>query len=71
MSSRASDTWRKAVVRERPAGTDVEVTPLIRVEETAVEGNGRPLVQFVLGRSAEVDRAVDAAGARRLEQLRP
>ncbi|MCA3011947.1 MAG: hypothetical protein INH41_06040 [Myxococcaceae bacterium] len=47
------------------------MTPLIRVEETAVEGNGRPLVQFVLGRSAEVDRAVDAAGARRLEQLRP
>jgi hypothetical protein len=70
VSRRADDTWRKAVVREGEIDTVIEVTPLIRLDETAIEGNGKPLVQFVIGRSADVKRAVDAIDDKHTEQLR-
>lgn len=52
------DTWRKAVVREQEAETVIDVTPVIRLADEQIEGNGRPLVQFVFGRSPDVDKAV-------------
>ncbi|MEW6434001.1 MAG: hypothetical protein AB1730_21070 [Myxococcota bacterium] len=52
------DTWRKAVVREKQGETIIDVTPVLRLAEETVEGNGRPLVEFVFGRSPEVDKAV-------------
>lgn len=70
VSRRADDTWRKAVVREGELDTLIEVTPLIRLGETAIEGNGKPLVQFVIGRSADVKRAVETIGDKHVEQIR-
>ena len=68
VNRRASDSWKKAVIRESPAGTQIEVTPIIRLSEEKVTGNGKPLVEFVLGRSRAVDQAVqdigDSHGAR-------
>jgi hypothetical protein len=69
-SSRSEDSWRKAVVREGDIDTMVEVTPLIRLEDTTIEGNARPLVQFVIGRSADVNRAVNAIGEKHVDQIR-
>jgi len=46
----------------------VEVTPVLRMGEEAVSGQGRPLVEFIISRSPEVDRAVQ--GIDHLEQLR-
>lgn len=69
-SARAGDTWKKAVVREGETETVVEVTPVLRLEEAQIEGNAKPLVQFIIGRSADVDRAVEAIGNKHTEQLR-
>ena len=67
-SKRAGDTWKKAVVREGEIETVVELTPVLRLKEEEISGNGRPLVEFVIGRSADVDRAVQ--GIDHTEQLR-
>lgn len=69
-SSRAGDTWKKAIIREGEVDTAVELTPVIRLSETQIEGNGKPLVQFIIGRSADVDRAVNAIGDKHVEQIR-
>lgn len=69
-SSRAGDTWKKAIVREGEIETVVEVTPVLRMEEAQIEGNAKPLVQFIIGRSADVDRAVEAIGTKHTEQIR-
>jgi hypothetical protein len=53
-----ADTWRSATVTERATETLVEVTGVLRMEADQVEGSARPLVEFILGRSPEVDRAV-------------
>jgi hypothetical protein len=53
-----ADAWRSATVTERPTETLVEVTPVLRMAEDAVEGSARPLVELVIGRSPEVDRAL-------------
>jgi hypothetical protein len=52
------DTWRKAIIREGDGETVIDVTPVLRLAEETIEGNGKPLVEFVFGRSAEVDKAV-------------
>jgi hypothetical protein len=52
------DTWRKAIIREGDGETVIDVTPVLRLAEEAIEGNGKPLVEFVFGRSPEVDKAV-------------
>lgn len=70
VSSRAGDTWKRAVIREGEVDTVVELVPVIRVVETQIEGNAKPLVQFIIGRSADVDRAVDAIGEKHVEQIR-
>ena len=63
-----SDSWRKATISEKEMETVVEVTPVPRMGEEAVSGQGRPLVEFIISRSPEVDRAVQ--GIDHLEQLR-
>ncbi|MDP3234781.1 MAG: hypothetical protein Q8N26_18510 [Myxococcales bacterium] len=70
ISSRAGDTWKKAIVREGEVETVIDVTPVLRMAEEQIEGNGRPLVQFIIGRSGDVDRAVDAIGRKHVEQIR-
>lgn len=70
VSSRAGDTWKKAVVREGEIDTVIEVTPVLRMAEEQIEGNAKPLVQFIIGRSADVDRAVKAIGDKHVEQIR-
>lgn len=59
-SKRKGDRWTKATVREGELETIVDVTPVIEGTEVAVEGNGSPLVQFVIGRSKEVEKALDS-----------
>lgn len=54
------DAWRRAVVREKAGETVIEVTPVLRLAEEQVEGHAKPLVEFVFGRSPEVDKAVQA-----------
>jgi hypothetical protein len=70
VSHRADDSWQKAVIRESAFGTRIDVTPLIRLSEEQVTGNGKPLVEFILGRSREVDRAVENIGDSHLERIR-
>ena len=70
VSSRAGDTWKKAIVREGEVETVIDVTPVLRMAEEQIEGNGKPLVQFIIGRSGDVDRAVDAIGRKHVEQIR-
>lgn len=54
------DSWQRAVVREDAAGTTVDVTPVMRFGEEQISGNATPLVQFVFGRSADVQKAIDS-----------
>jgi hypothetical protein len=53
-----ADTWRQATVTEAPSETVVALTPVLRMAGDEVTGNARPLVEFILGRSPEVERAV-------------
>lgn len=52
------ETWKRAVIREGEHETVIEITPVMRLEEEQISGNGKPLVEFVFGRSPEVDKAV-------------
>lgn len=55
-----TESWTKAVIREGEVDTSVDVTPVMRLSEESISGNARPLVQFVFGRSPDVDQAVKA-----------
>lgn len=60
-STRHGDAWARAVVREvegDAAETVVDVVWVITGEATDIRGNGKPMVQFVLSRSADVDAAL-------------
>lgn len=57
-SKRAGDSWKKALVKEGEVETLVEVTAVLRLKEEEITGNGRPLVEFVIGRSGDVDQVV-------------
>lgn len=70
VNRRGSDSWKKAVVRESEAGTQIDVTPIIRLSEERVTGNGKPLVEFILGRSRAVDQAVEDIGDAHVEAIR-
>jgi hypothetical protein len=63
-----ADTWRRAVVREGDAGTVIDVTPVLRLADEPVQGRARPLVEFVFGRSPDVEKAVQ--GIDHTERLR-
>lgn len=69
-SKRKGDTWTRAEVKEGEVETVVEVTPVLRMEEIGVSGNGKPLVEFIISRSPEVDNAVKAIDRDHLERLR-
>lgn len=62
-SKRAGDSWRRAVVTEGSMETVVEVTPVLRLESERVSGNGKPLVEMVLPRSPEVQKALESIDA--------
>ena len=51
--------WTRATVRETQTGTRVEIVPLLRADETQVEGNATPAVQFVLGRSGDAAKMAE------------
>jgi len=53
------ESWKKAIVREGEVDTVVEVTPVIQLTQEKISGNGKPLVQFIFGRSADVDKALN------------
>lgn len=56
-SKRKGDAWTRAVVREGKVDTSIEVVAVMRMSGEAIEGNGKPLVQFVLTRSPEAAKA--------------
>jgi hypothetical protein len=55
-----SESWTRAVVHEGEVETVIEVTPVMRFKDEEITGNGKPLVEFVFGRSPEVDKAVNS-----------
>lgn len=55
---RPGDAWTKATVTEGEVDCTVEVQWVLRMGEQEVAGNARPQVEFILSRSAEVDRAL-------------
>ena len=57
-TKRKGDLWTKAVVKEGELETVVDVTRVLMGDTVDVNGNGQPLVQFVFGRSKEVEKAV-------------
>lgn len=58
-SKRKGDEWSKATITEKETETVVEVARILRMAGEDITGNGKPLVEFVFGRSAEVDKAVN------------
>jgi hypothetical protein len=62
------DAWLKATVSERETETVIDVVPVLRMEETEVIGRARPLVQFIIGRSAAAEEA--AVNIDHTEQIR-
>jgi hypothetical protein len=57
---RKGDGWTRATVTESPMETVVEVVPVLRLADENIEGRGTPLVEFVFGRSAEVQKSLDS-----------
>lgn len=70
VSRRSGDGWKRAVIREGAMGTEIEVTPVIRLGEQQVSGNGKPAVELILGRSRDVEAAVDKIDDTHLEAIR-
>jgi hypothetical protein len=56
-NKRKGDTWSKAVVREGEIETVIEVTPVLRMGAETVNGNGKPLVEFVISRDPQAAKA--------------
>ncbi len=63
-----SESWKRAVIREGEVETVIDVTPVMRLEDEQITGNAKPLVEFIFGRSPEVQRAID--GINHTEQMR-
>lgn len=59
-SKRPTDAWKKAVIKEASLETTIELTPVMRMDDEGVEGRGTPLVEFIIGRSKEVDAALNS-----------
>ncbi len=54
------ESWAQARIVEGDGETTIVLKPVLRVGETTIEGNGRPLVQFVIGRSPDAAQAAQA-----------
>ena len=63
-----SESWTKAIIRQGEVETVVEVTAVIRATDESISGNGKPLVEFIFGRSPEVQKALNSID--HAEQLR-
>ena len=63
-----SESWTKAIIRQGEVDTVVEVTAVIRATDESISGNGKPLVEFIFGRSPEVQKALNSID--HAEQLR-
>ena len=59
-SKRPGDTWTRAQAKEGEGETVVEVTPVIRMVGDNIEGNGKPLVEFIFSRSPQVKSSMDS-----------
>ncbi len=60
-SSRSKDdTWTRATIKEGDTLTVVEVVTVLQMGPLDVDGNGKPMVQFVFGRSSEVDKSLES-----------
>lgn len=53
------ESWQRAVVRDNETETVIVVTPVMRFDEQQISGSATPLVQFVFGRSPEIQKAVE------------
>ncbi|MFZ5442829.1 MAG: hypothetical protein ACOZQL_22675 [Myxococcota bacterium] len=62
------ESWTRAVIREGEVETVIDVTPVMRLPGDEITGNGKPLVEFVFGRSPEVQKALERID--HTEQLR-
>lgn len=60
VSKRKGDGWTRATVTEAEMETVVEVVPVLRLADEQIEGQGKPLVEFVFGRSGEVDKSLES-----------
>lgn len=54
------DSWARAIITEGELETVIEVVPVLRLAEEQIEGQGKPLVEFVFGRSPEVQKSLDS-----------
>lgn len=59
-TKRKGDDWKSAKVIEGELETVVEVVPVVRLAEESIEGRGKPLVEFVFGRSGEVQKSLES-----------
>ena len=55
-----SESWTKAQVTEGQVDTVVQVTAVMRLQDENISGNGKPLVEFIIGRSADVQKALNS-----------
>jgi hypothetical protein len=60
VTHRKGDGWVRATVSEAEMETVIDVVPVIRLADEKIEGHGKPLVEFVFGRSAEVQKSLDS-----------
>ena len=60
VSTSKGDTWTKARITEGDTLTVVEVTPVMVLDDDHITGNGRPMVEFVFTRSAEVKKSLES-----------
>ena len=54
-----AESWVRAVIREGEVDTVIEVTAVMRLAEEEISGNGRPLVEFIIGRSGDVQKTLN------------
>ena len=62
-SSRAGDAWARAEISEDAVGTSIQVTPLLRMDASNVQGEPPPVAMLVIERSAHVKEQLDQIGA--------
>ncbi len=59
-SKRKGDGWARATVTESEMETVIEVVPVLRLADEQIEARGKPLVEFVFGRSPEVQKSLQS-----------
>jgi hypothetical protein len=54
------ESWKRAVIRQGESETVIEITPVLRLEEEQISGNGKPLVEGRQGRAVDRPHRADA-----------